>query len=142
MGSSRSSSSSFGTTDSRRHLFFNEGFMIRIRQYRPAYFDVAEGLAEVTAPDTAAVFEIPFVKRWADNPDFDHWSLASPSDQPTLMANLKNGEFWVVAFVQEGVLEGIPMWVYPEKRERVYVDTPETIDANVDDFLGRMIDDI
>lgn len=87
--------------------------MIRLAHYRPAFFSGFEDVADVTVPDTESALQIPWIKQWSDGSNFDYWSVESPDTiQPALMATLKDGKFWVVAFVREGRLD-LPTWVCP-----------------------------
>lgn len=87
--------------------------MREIVQHIPGFVGGVDPVIQ-TVPDMASVFQIPFIQRWEADPGFGHWSISEPhSDRPMLMATLKNGEFWVVAFARSGRLEGLPEWVYP-----------------------------
>lgn len=79
----------------------------KIRRHRPGFVEVDEPATETTFETAEQLFAIPWVKQWSDDPEFDHFErhqtkMRLPDgafpDQ-LLMAVMKSGKFWVVAYV-------------------------------------------
>lgn len=63
---------------------------------------------------------VPWLKHWREDPDFDKFSFSKHEhtvDDQTgyLMAEMKSGAFWVVAYVKGGEPE-LPAWIVSGKR--------------------------
>lgn len=75
---------------------------IKVVQHIPAFVQTDQ-YEKATVSDVEAVLVLPFVAQWSDDPEFARWSVADRnSRQPTLMAEMKDGKFWVVAFLYGG----------------------------------------
>lgn len=88
-----------------------------IKRYFPNFFDVDESDRIVVPFETLEeLFEIPFVKKWAEDSEFHKFALLSngPSTAPRakeqhyLMAQLKEGYEWWVIGILSHFIEGLP----------------------------------
>lgn len=89
---------------------------MHIRQHIPGYFDGLDPL-EGDFETVWQLLAIPFVNRWNDV-DLLRFSI---SDGNTLMAEMKNGKWWVVGFMtppEEVAKLGLPVWDYAESLSR------------------------
>jgi hypothetical protein len=90
---------------------------VNIRQHVPAFCD---GFEKKTAQfDTLEeLLAVPWIHSWTEDAPVERFSWSKPWDTPVpvLMAELANGEHWVVGFFRDcpdpGVL-GLPKWAGP-----------------------------
>jgi hypothetical protein len=95
---------------------------LHIKQYRPAFF---EGFTDEEADiETASeLLALGFIDNWLKSPGFERFSISYPySDYPlyhNLMAEFKNGEYWVVANIhgdpEHPFFRYFPKWVPKRK---------------------------
>lgn len=80
-----------------------------VQQYIPAFVDGIKPAME-DVPDTAALLDIPWVKRWAAQVGFYRYSFYSTSSY--LMAEFEEGYVWHVICIVTGenLPTGIPEW--------------------------------
>ena len=70
--------------------------MIRLRQHIPTFVDGRP--KEATVDDVPAMLALPWIAGWVDA-NFDHWCC---SRDRLLVAWMKDGRWWVVAYILEG----------------------------------------
>lgn len=90
--------------------------MISVKQHIPGFVSGVDPV-DTTVESLQALFDLPFVQRWASDPNFSHWEIAqtrytyvSGSDEDNLMAIMKDGSFWVVAYLPVDALPDLPLW--------------------------------
>lgn len=83
---------------------------MKILQHIPDFFSGFE--PEKTEVNTLEeLLQLPFVLRWSEGTEFDHWEQAEYFSGATLlMAIMKDGKHWVVAYVTKGDLSPLPVW--------------------------------
>lgn len=92
--------------------------MIEAVQHLPNFvsgFEPERGIIS----DGGTVEDVPFIARWKKQPEFGRFSII-PADRyetrDTLMAEMKNGKWWVVAFLRpNGGFPRMPVWQPPSK---------------------------
>ena len=53
--------------------------------------------------------EVGFIQRWQEKEKFDYWRITyCTSRQPLLVAHMKNGKYWVVAYLNKRKKNGQP----------------------------------
>jgi len=84
--------------------------MIQVRLHRPAFF--SGSTREQTNVETLdQVLQLEWIKRWAEEPNFDHFAQSPLGDQTLLMAMMRDGRHWVVAYLTiEAVPLNLPIW--------------------------------
>lgn len=92
---------------------------MKISQYVPG-FASGSPVDEHTEADFAEMSylkDVSFVEGWMEGDDFLKLSVASGTH---LMAELKNGKFWVIGIFHENykVLSELPIWSYDECKKR------------------------
>lgn len=86
--------------------------MTEVREYMPGFVDpVHIERAVGDADNLEELLALPFIKKWTDMPDFLSFRVSyEPPDHYTLVADLKNGHYWVAAFMAQdyGITREIP----------------------------------
>jgi len=79
--------------------------MNRITQYRPAFFEGFENESK-DFETLLDLMEMPFVKRFSDDPTFFQFVVSGES----LMATYDKGAFWLVVGELQDSDIGLPKW--------------------------------
>lgn len=103
-----------------------------IVQHVPGFVDVERELPSMI-PTISAAWNLPWVRSWGDDPNFDRFEKSiGGDDHALLMAKMKDGRSWVVARVYCTAIEQIdmdlPVWVPPARGIAVFDSTPD-VDA-------------
>lgn len=105
--------------------------MIRAVRYFPTFVERGDEPPETAeVGDLAALYRVPWIARWKDDPRFHRFSLA---DGIHLMAELRGGrEWWVIATIagSRRSLRGLPEWRPPKGWRPRTVPPAITIDAS------------
>lgn len=100
---------------------------MQFRQHIPGFVSGFEP-AEAEASDLKALLEVPAVKQWNDGNlrRFSHIHR-DEDNADTLMAEMKDGKWWVVGFVSPaGALADLPLWVKPTAEQLEALEIPPT----------------
>jgi hypothetical protein len=83
---------------------------MRVKRHTPGFVEIASSPKDdVYVQNIEEMFALPYVKRWSDNPGFDCWERSDHLGAGTLlMAQCKDGRYWVVAYVEGGDLSSLP----------------------------------
>lgn len=92
----------------------------QIRRYAPGYVDPFSDLCPITLwayIDLEDLKTIPWIKKSWLGDDLDHFSVTidSPTTGGYLMAEMKNGTFWVVGRLNADHGLDLPQWKAPRK---------------------------
>lgn len=109
--------------------------MNSIRRYFPNCIDVDESDRITVQFDTKEeLLGIPFVKRWAENPDFFQYAVSIDTLDIFLMAQFKDGYEWWVIGVLEKLVQGLADHIIPKD---YYSDWPRSnFKGKLSDFKG------
>jgi hypothetical protein len=98
--------------------------MILVKQHIPNFVDTGEAAPiEMTCNTLDEVLALPFIKQW-DDEFLDHFEKSSYGSIWTgmvvnswlLMAIMKDGRFWVVAYlITDDNLRDLPLWKGPKQ---------------------------
>lgn len=87
--------------------------MKTIRQHIPNFVSVDGPLPEAQFETLQELLEIPFVKRWAESPNFHRFSLSKYMlmGNANLLVELRGGrEWWVVGAIDDSTGIDLPQW--------------------------------
>lgn len=77
----------------------DKGAKWAIRPHVPGFVDKDEVVAEYIGTQTKEeLFAAPYVSRWTEREDFAYWKEEPYGTQNLLVAHLKNGQHYVVAY--------------------------------------------
>jgi hypothetical protein len=91
--------------------------MIKVKQHIPAFCEGFEPhLAQVANLDE--LLSLPWVHDWETEDTFDHFEQSKYADCVLLMAIMRNGNHWVVAYLWTPETLDLPQWRVGEALSR------------------------
>ncbi len=91
---------------------------MNVRQHIPAFVSGVDPAVAVVACQRE-LLDLEWIQRWVDDPNFKRWSLSHDGERNLLMAEMKDGRFWVIAFVDDVTGLDLPTWKHPTKSRAV-----------------------
>lgn len=90
------------------------------RQHIPGFVDHTVPSEPLPFRTKEELLALPEVASWKEVASFYRFSVADPVTNPTLMAELDEGQkWWVVGYLESAEGLGLPDWTIPPKKEEV-----------------------